>query len=123
MDDRKTKPLPPTHLGADKSEPERRRIGRVVHDDRGSASVEWVDAPGDFERVALSLEDGRPAPKPGAGYNPYDREAGARQSPPGANDKSKAAPRRDLRKLSEWIKQMRELEERKRRGDPDETDE
>jgi hypothetical protein len=26
-------------------------------------------------------------------------------------------PRKDLRKLSEWIKMMRDLEERKRRGE------
>jgi len=119
VDDRKTKPMPPSQPGTDHPASERRRVARVVHDDRGSASVEWVDAPSDFERVALSLEDSRPAPKPGAGYNPYDREAGARQ-PPGGAIKDKSPARRDLRKLSEWIKQMRELEERKRRGDTDE---
>jgi hypothetical protein len=71
---------------------ERRRVGTVVHDDRGNAKVEWRAAPADEERPVLELlgEDG-------------------------------ASRRTDLRKLSEWIKKMRELEERKREDeDPQE---
>ncbi len=38
--------------------------------------------------------------------------------PAKAKAKTDAKPvKRDLRKLSEWIKQMRDLEERKKRGD------
>jgi len=96
-------------------------MGRVVHDDRGAASVEWVDAPAELvDRPTLSVEDARPAPRPGDGYNPYDREPGARPSAPAGERKPPA--KRDLRKLSEWIKQMREMEERRRRGEPDEGD-
>jgi hypothetical protein len=96
----------------------RRRIGRVVHDDRGCASVEWHDAPANQPRTVLQLEDtaraqrrlkgltDNPATKaPSADtFNPYQRAAGA--TPAGG-------PRRDLRKLSKWIKMMREVEERK----------
>jgi hypothetical protein len=87
-----------------------------VHDDRGNASVEWVDVRDDSERTRLSLEDAQAAaPGSGRGYNPYDIPAGprGRRNAQGGE----RPPRRDLRKLSEWIKQMREHEERKRRGD------
>ena len=95
---------------------ERRRIGRIVRDDRDSASVEWVDAPSDYARVPLSIEGTLPPGikrAPGGGYNPYETIAPAKST--AAPDKRPA--QRDLRKLSAWIKQMRELEERKKRGD------
>jgi hypothetical protein len=82
-------------------EAERRRIGKVVHDARGNASVRWVDAPADYQRPVLEVVgDGAPAPQREGGFTPYG---------PGAT-------RTDLRKLSEWIKMMRELEARKRNG-------
>ena len=95
---------------------ERRRIGRIVRDDRDSASVEWVDAPSDYQRVPLSIESTLPRgglKRPANGYNPY--ETGS----PGSTKKGpdQRPPKRDLRKLSEWIKQMRVIEERKKRGD------
>jgi hypothetical protein len=100
---------------------ERRRIGRIVRDDRDSASVEWVDAPSDYERIPLSIESTLPrggVKRPANGYNPYET------GPPRA---TKASPdqrpvKRDLRKLSEWIKQMRVIEERKKRGDDNEDE-
>jgi hypothetical protein len=79
-------------------ETERRRIGTVVHDDRGNASVSWRDAPADYERPGLSV-------KHEESYDPYARRE---------TRKGGAGKRTDLRKLSEWIKQMRELEARKR---------
>lgn len=101
---------------------ERRRIARIVHDERGAASVKWEDAPSDYDRPALSIESsaatGREARRdcglellsidPEDTFNPYDRRPAERRE---------RTPRRDLRKLSEWIKMMRELEERKRRGE------
>ena len=98
---------------------ERRRIGRIVRDDRDTASVEWVDAPPNYERVPLSIEGTLPRGvkrTTESGYNPYETV-----SP----NKSKSAPQdkrpaqRDLRKLSAWIKQMREIEARKKHGDDD----
>jgi hypothetical protein len=96
----------------------RRRTGRVVHDDRGCASVEWHDAPVNQPRTVLEIEDparaqrrlkgGRDGPTTKApredSFNPYQRTAGATPAP---------GPRRDLRKLSKWIKLMREFEARK----------
>jgi hypothetical protein len=107
---------------------ERRRIGQVVHDDRGSASVEWRDAPDSYERPVFELEgstSGRGDPKLRRGFepklsirvddtfNPYDRK------PETFGATAPAAPKggkRDLKKLSEWMKLMREMEERKKNG-------
>ena len=95
---------------------ERRRLSRVRHDDRGNAYVEWVDAPAELvarprleiERQAgeLTLETER------GSHNPYANASGAAR-------KTGNTTRTDLRKLSEWIKLMRELEESKRNGGED----
>ena len=94
---------------------ERRRLGRIIHDDRGSASVEWQDAPGDYERPVFRIE-GTGVKDPLAvkneeTFNPYDRKPGVSPTSPTKRGK------RDLRKLSEWVKMMREMEERKKRGE------
>jgi hypothetical protein len=94
---------------------ERRRIGVIVRDDRDTASVEWIDAPADYTRVPLSIEGTLPrgVKRGSVGYNPYETVA-----PPKADAAPARRPaQRDLRKLSAWIKQMRELEERKKRGE------
>jgi hypothetical protein len=95
---------------------ERRRIGRIVRDDRDSATVEWVDAPSDYKRVPLSIEGTLPrgdVKRTANGYNPYETN-----SPTTAKTAADKRPvKRDLRKLSEWIKQMRAIEERKKRND------
>jgi len=81
----------------------------VVHDDRGNASVKWRAAPTDHERPVLEVlgEHGLVLHSEETSYDPYARN-GPRRSGGGK--------RTDLRKLSEWIKQMRELEERRRSG-------
>ena len=92
---------------------ERRRIGRIVHDDRGNASVNWQDAPSDYKRPVFELQE-----EPGAlaiqkaakTFNPYE-------STTLPEAKKSAGPKKDLKKLSEWIKMMRDLEEKKRRGE------
>jgi hypothetical protein len=109
----------PTGPGPDAASPdtaERRRIGRIVRDDRDSASVEWIDAPPDYDRVPLSIEGTLPrgVQRARSGYDPYETIAPARTN---AGAAPKRPVQRDLRKLSAWIKQMRELEERKKRGD------
>jgi len=92
---------------------ERRRLGKIVRDDRDSAIVEWVDAPPNYERPALSIETTLPpgAKRPQGGYNPYETASPSRS----ASRADERPVKRDLRKLSEWIKQMRELEERRKR--------
>jgi hypothetical protein len=88
---------------------ERRRLGRVVHDDRGNASVEWRAAPADHERPVLEVlgEDRLTVKTEEISYDPYARNRPLRP---------RAGKRTDLRKLGEWIKKMRELEERRRNG-------
>lgn len=98
------------------AEAERRRIGTVVHDDRGNASVRWRDAPADYERPVLEIlgehKDHKLSIQSDESYDPYSRRP--------ARTSTGNTSRTDLRKLSEWIKKMRELEERKRRGGGDE---
>lgn len=100
---------------------ERRRLGRVVHDDRGNASVQWHDAPADYERPVLELEssgirrlDSGKLSIDAASFDPYASKRPLERKPPGMPVKPQ---RTDLRKLSEWIKMMREIEERKQRGE------
>lgn len=119
------RPTPPDSADSSPTA-ERRRIGRIVHDDRGMASVEWLDAPSDYERPVLELDDGatptadvgreyRSTPSPVAdrpaskGFNPYDSVSGGRTAP--------KSGKRDLRQLSEWIKLTREIQRRKQEGE------
>jgi hypothetical protein len=91
---------------------ERRRISRIIHDDRGNARVDWHDAPSGYQRQVFEIEA-----EPGVlslqqqprTFNPYECD-----TPP--EPKKGPAPKKDLRKLSEWIKLMRDLEEKKRSG-------
>jgi hypothetical protein len=92
---------------------ERRRIGRIVHDDRGNKTVDWHDAPADYKRTVLEVEAearGLAIQKAPRTFDPY-----ACATP--VESKKDTGTRKDLRKLSEWIKMMRELEERKLKGE------
>ena len=107
--------------------PNRRRVSQIVHDDRGNARVEWIDAgyAGEpLERAPLSIEKtparGEPAKLAvervrAKGFDPYQR-VGAAGIPP---DAKKPTGKRDLRKLGEWIKLKRELEARKDSDEPE----
>ncbi len=124
MTDSPKKPLP--------GQPDRRRASRIVHDERGNARVEWVDIAPDrqsqFERKELKIADtGRFKSQPlqierdrATGFDPYARvgTAGRPQSEPNA----KTGGKRDLRKLGEWLKIKREVEERRARGEDGEED-
>jgi hypothetical protein len=127
-----------------RSDLERRRIGQIVHDDRGSASVQWHDAPLDHERQKFEIENtrgsGRGDTKLRGGlqlevrnddtFNPYDRGAdtfSGRPGMPNGPQGGQGSPggkggKRDLKKLSEWLKLMRAMEERKKNGEVDETE-
>lgn len=89
-----------------------------MHDERGNARVEWVNVPADSARVPLSLEDTQSIHRPERGYDPYHKTPKSLHK----HDPDARAPKRDLRRLSEWIKQMRVLEQRKLQGDADEVD-
>ena len=112
--DASTKKTDGADLSQQDSTGERRRLSRIRHDDRGNAYVEWVDAPADLiRRPKLEIQGGSAGlqldPERSA-YNPYSNATGAAR-------KTGNTTRTDLRKLSEWIKMMRELEDRKRNGE------
>jgi hypothetical protein len=104
----------------------RRRLSRIVHDHKGNARVEWLDAPADYDRQKFEIEGARaPAVQPRRSlstgslaiqkdddsFDPYMRI-------PETERKRAPGQRTDLRKLSAWIKMMRSLEEaRKNRDD------
>ena len=104
----------------------RRRASQIVHDDRGNARVEWIDAghagqllereplsiqstPSRADHTQLSVERTR-----ASGFEPYQRVGAASTPQP-----KKPPVKRDLRKLGEWIKLKRELEARKQQDDSD----
>ena len=113
-----------------------RRVGQIVHDERGSASVEWRTAPSNYDRPVFEIERNstpsrgdahlrngfelRVETKPPS-FNPYDKQGDTfrgRGLDPVAPPKS---GKRDLRKLSEWIKTMKAMEERQKLGDTEES--
>ncbi len=113
----------------DSGNSDRRRMGRVVHDDRGNAVVQWEEAPPDYERPVLEIESGG---QPGIhrrlgshGLSLEHADSGDPYSSSGALERKPTqrtgnTSRTDLRKLSEWIKLMREMEQRKQRDGEDE---
>ena len=103
----------------------RRRASQIVHDDRGNARVEWIDADRagvELERAPLSVEPTAARGDPtklsverarAGGFDPYARVGAAHIPTP----KKQKPVKRDLRKLGEWIKLKREMEARKSSGD------
>ena len=105
----------------------RRRASQIVHDDRGNARVEWIDAgyagvP--LERAPLSIEQTPPRGDNAkltvertraGGFDPYARVGAAHVPEP----KKPQGGKRDLKKLGEWIKLKRDLEARKTSGEPE----
>ena len=97
---------------------ERRRVARIVHDDRGNASVKWYDAPADYRRQVLELHpDEHRAGELSLEAAPQNFDPYSRNRLPEPKKQTNAASRTDLRKLSEWIKMMREREEQKAKGE------
>jgi hypothetical protein len=125
--DRKSRLMSPAAEPADPAQTgNRRRLSRIVHDHKGTATVEWHDAPPDYERQVFEIE-GADQPtsanhglstgslaidEPQDTHNPYMRI-------PEVHRKRAPGQRTDLRKLSAWIKMMRSLEEAKKRDPED----
>lgn len=112
-----------TGMARENSERQQRRVSRIVHDDRGNATVEWVTLRDERDeltrdRVALSIVEEDTAgrawdpSRTGRGFNPYQRAGTSRK-----DESPTTRTRTDLRKLSEWIKLTREMEARKLRGE------
>jgi hypothetical protein len=117
----RTKPTPKPSAGSGKASPgdapaEPKKTGRVQFDEKGNAVWEWSIATGAFgrevsterlqklENPSLSLADDAPTPfdyvkaNPQGtvkGYNPYDSGRLGKTEPP---------RKKDLKKLSEWLK-------------------
>jgi hypothetical protein len=107
----------PAQEGPEAQGSERRRVSTIVHDERGNASVRWHDAPTDERRPVLEiLGDPKLSVKNEETHDPYAHHPGRGE---GGQSRGTGRTRTDLRKLSEWIKMMRELEERKKNGGGD----
>ena len=106
---------------------QRRKLGRIIHDERHTTTMEWTLEDSDAERVVLQILDD-PAPHSINGFQASEvSPARAPDAPlarlpsgqPATPDAEPDAPRRpkDLRKLSEWIKLTRKLEAAHKGGD------
>ena len=106
--------------------------GRVKFDERGNAVWEWAVTTGAFgmevstqrlqklEHPALSIADDAPTPFETVrsnplgtkkGYDPYDSGRLGKKAPPA---------KKDLRKLSEWLKLKKQAEANQAQADKDE---
>jgi hypothetical protein len=112
--------------------------GRVKFDDRGNAVWEWAMATGAFgrdvadvstsarvrkiaEHSALSIVDDGPAPSETVRSNPLGVKNGYDPYESGKLVKDQAkGGKKDLRKLSEWLKLKKQAEENKKRQDDSE---
>ncbi len=130
-------PLKPAPVDADKSpmdeeDHEVKRSGRVKFDDRGNAIWEWAMATGAFGRdvasttnrlralefPALSIADDSPTPVETVRANPLGAKKGYDPYDSGKLGKAAQAPRKkDLRRLSEWLKLKKQAEENKKNQD------
>jgi hypothetical protein len=92
---------------------ERRSNAEGINED-GTDADDIAATLDSFDHSKLSVEGEKPLSiKQEDSFNPYDRK-------PGDRKKSEKPVKRDLRKLSEWIKKMREIEDRKSKGEDDE---
>ena len=100
--------------------------GRVKFDDRGNAVWEWQVATGAFspevttsrlqrlEHPTLSIADDAPTPLDQVRPNPLGTKKGYDPYDSGKLGKAQAPPRKkDLRKLSEWLKLKKQADQNK----------
>jgi hypothetical protein len=107
-----------------------RTTGRVKFDDRGNAVWEWQVQTGSYaqdvstarlqklEHPALSLADDAPSPVETVRSNPLGTKKGYDPYDSGKLGKTNAAPKKkDLRRLSEWMKLKKKHADLKKDGD------
>jgi hypothetical protein len=101
--------------------------GRVTHDDRGNAIWEWAVTTGKFttetstqrlqrlDNPTLALADDAPTPVEVVKRNPHGTAKGYSPYDSGLLDKKDVPRKKDLQKLSEWLK----LKKQAANNDPD----
>lgn len=82
-----------------------------MHDDRGNGAIQWVDAGKNHKRDTLGFGDAPFAVNEEQSFNPYEH------APTDRGGNGAKPVKRDLRKLSEWIKTLRAVEANKSRGE------
>ena len=100
--------------------------GRVTHDDRGNAIWEWAVNTGavvadsatqrlkKLDNPTLSIAEDAPSPFDAVRKNPLGTVKGYSPYDSGLLEKKKTASRKkDLRRLSEWLKLKKQAESRK----------
>jgi hypothetical protein len=117
--DEAVEPPPNSDAGGEKS------TGRVKFDERGNAVWEWQVATGAFglevstqglqklEHPALSIADDAPTPVETVRANPLGTKKGYDPYDSGRLGKKPPPPKKDLRRLSEWLKIKKQAERNK----------
>jgi hypothetical protein len=124
----KPKPDAPSASPAAPAKPAQERLsGRVKHDDRGNAIWEWAVTTGKFttetstqrlkrlDNPTLSLAEDAPTPFDVVKRNPLGAVKGYSPYDSGLLDKKQPPRKKDLQKLSEWLK----LKKQAANNDPD----
>jgi hypothetical protein len=119
VSDEKSKSIPnpdQTEDGKPSARPSDIPTGRVKFDDRGNAVWEWAVGTGKFgrevstarlkklEHPALSLAEDAPTPVETLRANPLGMKKGYNPYDSGKLAKAQGPRKKDLRKLSEWLK-------------------
>jgi hypothetical protein len=125
----KPEPVNADTLSMDEDDHEVKRTGRVKFDDRGNAVWEWAMATGAFggdvsttrlrtlDHPALSIAEDGPPPVETVRANPLGAKKGYDPYDSGKLSKAQAARKKDLRRLSEWLKLKKQAEENKKNAD------
>jgi hypothetical protein len=116
-------------LPMDEEDHDVKRTGRVKFDDRGNAVWEWAMATGAFggdvsttrlrtlDHPSLSIAEDAPPPEKTVRANPLGAKKGYDPYDSGKLDKAQAARKKDLRRLSEWLKLKKQAAENKKHQD------